>query len=77
MNEIVINDTVQDLPKLLTMVPSERLAWFKSLGTLEQRQLSLVAGMVLGLHYGEVLANMARLAADSMANLTTNPPRAK
>lgn len=77
MNETVINDTVQDLPKLLTMAPSERLAWFKSLGTLEQRQLSQVAGLILGLHYGEVLASMAKLAADSMANLAANPPRAK
>lgn len=50
--DIVIKDTVRDLPRLLTITPQERMAWWRSLGTLEREQLVRACGIVIGLNIG-------------------------
>lgn len=49
MTDSVIDDTVMDLPKLANMTPQERLTWYRSLGTLERKQLNEVCAIVVGL----------------------------
>jgi hypothetical protein len=53
----VIDDTVKDLPKLMTMTAKQRAAWWDSLGDLEQVQLSRLAGVLMGVALGGAIKN--------------------
>jgi len=56
--DVVIWDTLLDLPKLKSMTPQGRMAWWRSLGDLERKQLVEVSSQVVGLGLGMTLIEM-------------------
>ena len=62
-NEVVIWDTVGDLPKLDYMTNDERMKWYFSLSELERLQLAKVCGLFVGLSIAHPLTMMGNMQA--------------